>query len=449
VFENLTARLNAVIGKLSGRGKLSEADVDLALREVRMALLEADVALSVVKDLLARVRARAVGSEVATSLTPGQTIVRIVLEELTSVIGGAPSRLALSGRTPNIVMLVGLQGSGKTTATAKLAVHLRSQGRRPFMVACDVYRPAAVDQLVSLGKEIDVPVFVGEGTDPIAIARAGVKEAVAQMRDVVLIDTAGRLHVDEAMMDEAVAIKAAVKPDQILMVVDALTGQDAVNSARAFAERVDFDGVVITKLDGDARGGAALSVRAVTGKPVLFAGVGEKVTALEVFDPERIAKRVLGMGDVVSLIERAQEAVDVDDARALEERLRSSKFTLDDFLAQLMQVRKMGSMRDILAMLPGSGALKELRDVEIDEGALDRTAAIIRSMTAKERAKPALINGARRERIARGSGVQVFDVNQLLKQYAQAAKLMKRFASAGSGKRGRGRFMPPGSSPFA
>ncbi|GAB4286270.1 MAG: signal recognition particle protein [Coriobacteriia bacterium] len=451
MFENLSQRLQDVFDKLKGRGVLTAADVDAAMREIRLALLEADVSFGVVKDFVARVRERAVGQDVMRSLTPGQMVVKIVLDELTSLMGSAPSRLTLTNRIPNVIMLVGLQGSGKTTAAAKLANRLRKDGKHPVLVACDVYRPAAIDQLETLGRELDIPVFRGDdGTDPVAIAVAAVKDAVARMRDVVIIDTAGRLHVDEAMMDEAARIKAAVKPDQVLMVVDAMTGQDAVNAATAFAERVDFDGVVISKLDGDARGGAALSVRAVSGKPIKFASVGERLDALEVFDPERMAKRILGMGDVVGLIEKAQEAAQTADMEDMEARLAEGRFTLDDFLKQLRQLKKMGSIGDILGMIPGAGKLP--KDVKVDERALVRTEAIIQSMTPAERAKPAIINGSRRQRIAAGAGVTVFDVNQMLKQFAEAQKMVKQLqkmqSGKGKGKRRRGSLPPGFPSPF-
>ncbi|PKQ21239.1 MAG: signal recognition particle protein [Actinobacteria bacterium HGW-Actinobacteria-6] len=443
MFQNLSDRLQDVFSRLTGRGKLSEADVDAAMREVRMALLEADVNFKVVKEFVAKVRERAVGADVMQSLTPGQMVVKIVLEELTALMGGNEARLALSGRVPNVIMLVGLQGAGKTTAVAKLANLLRKQGKRPLMVACDVYRPAAIDQLEALGRELDIPVYRGEGTDAVAIAKAGVRDAIDRLRDLVIIDTAGRLHIDEEMMSEAAAIKMAVKPEQVLMVVDAMTGQDAVNAASAFAERVNFDGVIISKLDGDARGGAALSIRAVTGKPVLFASVGEKTDNLEVFRPDGMARRILGMGDVVSLIEKAQEAFDEDTAVDTEERLRAGTFTLDDFLGQLRQLKKMGSIKDIMAMIPGANKLP--KDAEIDEGALVRTEAIIQSMSAKERAKPSLINGSRRERIAKGAGVTVYDVNQMLKQFAAAQKMVKQMgAQQGKGKRRRRGLGMPG-----
>lgn len=445
MFENLTDRLQAVFAKLTGRGVLNEADVDAAMREVRMALLEADVNFKTVKEFVARVRERAVGADVMKSLTPGQMVVKIVLEELTTLMGGAESKLVFSGRMPGIVMLVGLQGSGKTTAAAKLANLLRKQGKSPLLVACDVYRPAAIDQLEALGRQLDVPVYRGEGTNAVAIAEAGVRDAVARMRDVVIIDTAGRLHVDEEMMAEAAAIKKATRPDQVLMVIDAMTGQDAVTAATAFAERVDFDGVIVTKLDGDARGGAALSVKAVTGRPIKFVGVGEKLEALEPFYPERMAKRILGMGDVVTLIEKAQDTFDTETALDMEARLKAGSFTLDDFLSQLQQVRKMGSLGDILKMIPGMGKMP--KDAAIDEGALTRTEAIIQSMTPAERAKPSSINGSRRERIALGAGVRVFDVNQVLKQFAQAQKLVKQLQVAErSGKRRR--FGMPGMPGF-
>ncbi len=439
MFENLSDRLQAVFSKLTGKGVLNEADVDAAMREVRMALLEADVNLKTVKEFVARVRERAVGQDVMKSLTPGQMVVKIVLDELTTLMGGTESRLTLSGRMPAVIMLVGLQGSGKTTASAKLARMLQAQGKSPLLVACDVYRPAAIDQLEALGAQLGVPVYRGQGTDAVAIAGEGVREAVSRMRDVVIVDTAGRLHVDEQMMAEAAAIKAAVRPDQVLMVIDAMTGQDAVTAAAAFAEAVDFDGVIITKLDGDARGGAALSVRSVTGKPIKFVGVGEKLEALEVFHPERMAQRILGMGDVVTLIEKAQESLDEEYAATLEARMREGAFTLDDFLAQLQQMRKMGSLSDILKMVPGAGKIP--KDAEIDEGAITRTEAIIRAMTPAEREKPSVINGSRRERIALGAGVTVFDVNQLLKQFSQAQKMIKQMQAMEKQqkKRGKGR----------
>ncbi|HSK48772.1 MAG TPA: signal recognition particle protein [Coriobacteriia bacterium] len=442
MFDNLSDRLQAVFKNLTGKGRLSEADVDAAMREIRMALLEADVNFKVVKEFVARVREQAVGVDVMNSLTPGQQVVKIVLDELTHLLGDTNSKLVLSGRIPNVIMLVGLQGSGKTTASAKLAFQLRKQGRSPLLVACDVYRPAAIDQLEALGRELSIPVYRGAGDDPVVIAREGVRYAIDNLRDVVIVDTAGRLHVDEEMMTEAVNIRGAVKPDQILMVVDAMTGQDAVNVAAAFAEKVDFDGVIMSKLDGDARGGAALSIRQVTGKPIKFASYGEKPDSLEAFYPDRMAKRILGMGDVVSLIEKAQEAAageEMDEKTA--ERLARAEFTLEDFLGQIKQVRKMGGIGSILNSLPGMGKLKDLEG-QVDEKELDRIEAIIFAMTPAERRNPKVLNGSRRERIARGSGVHVSDVNRLLKQFADARKMMKQMQSM-TGK-GRKRMKMPG-----
>jgi len=446
VFENLSERLQGIFKNLTGKGRLSEADVDAAMREIRMALLEADVNYRVVKEFIARVRERAVGSDVLNSLTPGQQVIKIVLDELTHLLGDTNSGLVLSGRIPNVIMLVGLQGSGKTTASAKLAFRLRKQGRSPLLVACDIYRPAAIDQLEALGRELDIPVFRGEGADVARIAKAGIRHAVDNLRDVVIIDTAGRLHVDEEMMSEAVRIRTTVKPDQILMVVDAMTGQDAVNVATAFAEKVDFDGVIMSKLDGDARGGGALSIRQATGKPIKFVSLGEKPDSLEPFFPDRMAKRILGMGDVVTLIEKAQEAAEADggiDEKALK-RLQRAEFTLEDFLDQIKQVRKMGGIGGVLSSLPGAGRLKGAEQ-QFDERELDRVEAIIFAMTPAERRNPKIINGSRRERIAKGSGVAVSDVNRLLKQFAEARKMMRQMQSM-SGK-GRKRMKFPGGLP--
>lgn len=446
MFDNLSDRLQQIFAGLTGKGRLTEADVDAAMREIRMALLEADVNFKVVKEFVARVRERAVGSDVMSSLTPGQQVIKIVLDEMTHLLGDTDSRLVLSGRIPNVIMLVGLQGSGKTTASAKLANLLRKQGKRPLMVACDVYRPAAIDQLEALGRELDIPVHRGTTDDPVAIAKEGVRAAIDSLRDLVIVDTAGRLHVDEEMMAEAKAIRDAVKPDQVLMVVDSMTGQDAVNVAAAFAEQVDFDGVIMSKLDGDARGGAALSIRQVTGKPIKFASLGEKPDALEVFHPDRMAKRILGMGDVVSLIEKAQEAAadeEMDEATA--ERLAKAEFTLEDFLGQIKQVRKMGGLGGILKSLPGAGKLKDLEG-QVDERELDRIEAIIFAMTPAERRNPKVLNGSRRERIAKGAGVHVSDVNRLLKQFTEARKMMKQMQSM-SGK-GRKRMRMPGFPGF-
>lgn len=437
MFESLSERLQSIFSGLTSKGRLTEEDVDLALREIRMALLEADVNFRVVKQFVARVKERAIGSDVYTSLTPGQTVIKLVLEELTTLLGSTESKLVFSGRLPNVVMMVGLQGSGKTTASAKLAHLLRKQNRSPLLVAADVYRPAAADQLEALGKELGIPVYRGEGVDPVAIAKEGVRYAIDNLRDVVIVDTAGRLHVDEAMMDEAVAIRDAVRPDQILMVVDAMTGQDAVTTAAAFAEKVDFDGVIMSKMDGDARGGAALSIREVTGKPIKFISAGEKPDSLETFHPDRMAKRILGMGDVLSLIERAAEAGEQQLTEQEAERLAKAEFDLEDFLKQIQQVRKMGGLGGILKSLPGAG--KALAEGEVDEKQLDSVEAIIRSMTVQERRKPSILNGSRRERIAKGSGVEVSDVNRLIKQFTDARKMMKRMQPEMTGKKGKRR----------
>jgi signal recognition particle subunit SRP54 len=440
MFQNLSDRLQQIFAGLTGKGRLNEADVDAAMREIRIALLEADVNLGVVKEFVTRVRERAVGSDVLNSLTPGQQVIKIVLDELTSLLGSTESRLVFTGRIPNVIMLVGLQGSGKTTAAAKLAFLLRKQGRSPLLVACDVYRPAAIDQLEALGSELQIPVYRGDSQDPVEIAKSGVRHAIDTLRDVVIVDTAGRLHIDEDLMAEAAAIKAAVKPDQVLMVVDSMIGQDAVTTAKAFAERLDFDGIIMSKLDGDARGGAALSVREVTGKPIKFASEGEKPDALSPFHPDRMAKRILGMGDVVSLIERAQEVAadaDLDDETA--KRMAGADFTLEDFLGQITQVRKMGGLKGVLKSLPGN-ALPRGGMADFDERDLDRIEAIIFSMTKRERSNPKVIDGRRRLRIAKGAGVEVSDVNRLLKQYGDARKLMKQFQSLGPKARRRMKF---------
>ncbi|MCL2881300.1 MAG: signal recognition particle protein [Coriobacteriia bacterium] len=432
MFDNLASRLQEVFAGLSSKGRLSEEDVDGALRQIRLALLEADVNYQVAKDFIAQLRERAIGADVLSSLTPGQMVIKLVLDQLTELLGGKATRLVLSNRMPNIIMLVGLQGSGKTTAAAKLALHLRKKGKKPLLVAADVYRPAAIDQLQTLGRELSIPVFVGEGgiaSDPVAIAQAGVRRAVDEMRDLVIIDTAGRLQIDEAMMAEAEAIKKATRPDQIIMVLDAMTGQEAVNVAKAFSERLDFDGVLLSKLDGDARGGAALSIRTVAGKPILFASTGEKPSALEEFHPDRMAKRILGMGDMVTLIEQAQEAAleeEISDEDT--ERLAAGRFTFDDFLTSIKQMRKLGGLGAIAKMLPkealGGAALDESK---LDDGMVNRSEAIIFSMTAAERANPKLLNGSRRARIAAGCGMTVMDVNRLVKQFEEAQKAMKQY----------------------
>lgn len=436
MFESLSSRLQTIFSGLTSKGRLTEEDVDLALREIRMALLEADVNFKVVKGFVARVKERAVGSDVYTSLTPGQSVIKLVLDELTVLLGSTESKLVFSGRIPNVVMMVGLQGSGKTTASAKLAHLLRKQNRNPLLVACDVYRPAAADQLEALGRELGIDVYRGDGVDPVAIAKEGVRHAIDTLHDVVIVDTAGRLHVDEAMMDEAVAIRDAVRPDQVLMVVDAMTGQDAVNAAAAFAEKVDFDGVIMSKMDGDARGGASLSIREVTGKPIKFISAGEKPDSLEAFHPDRMAKRILGMGDVVSLIERAVEVGDQEMSEQEAERLAKAEFDLDDFLKQIKQIRKLGGLGGILKSLPGAA---KIDDAQVDEKQLDTVEAIIRSMTLEERRKPTVLNGSRRERIARGAGVEVSDVNRLVKQFNESKKMMKRMTAEMTGKKGKRR----------
>lgn len=428
VFEGLAEKLQNTFKKLRGRGKLSENDVNEAMREVRMALLEADVNFKVVKDFVAKVKERAIGQEVLQSLTPAQHVIKIVNDELTDLMGGTQSRITVSPKPPTIVMLVGLQGAGKTTTAGKLANLLRKQNKRPLLVAADVYRPAAIKQLQVLGEQLDIPVFTMGTANPVDIARLAVEHALSQARDMVIIDTAGRLHINEELMQELKSIKQTVKPHEILLVVDAMTGQDAVTVAETFNNELGVDGVILTKLDGDARGGAALSVKAVTGCPIKFAGMGEKLDALEPFHPDRMASRILGMGDVLSLIEKAQNAFDIDQAKEMEKKLRKEDFTLDDFLEQLQQVRKLGSFEQILSMLPGMGNLsKKLQDVEFDEKEIKHIEAIIRSMTKKERRDPSIINGSRRKRISLGSGTRVQDVNKLLKQFAEARKMMKRF----------------------
>lgn len=429
MFDSLSEKLQSALDVLKGHGKLTEKDIERAAREIRLALLEADVNYKVVKDFVAKVKERAMGVEVLESLTPAQQFVKIVNEELANLMGSATTKLVFSPRPPTVIMMVGLQGSGKTTACGKLAKFLIGQGKSPAMVAGDVYRPAAVDQLKALGEQLNVPVY-DEGTDadPVDIAKHGLEWARQTGRDVLIVDTAGRLHIDETLMEELVRIRSQVKPHNILLVLDSMTGQDAVNVAAQFQEKVQFDGVILTKLDGDARGGAALSVRAVTGKPIKFASTGEKLDSFDYFHPDRMASRILGMGDVLSLIERAEGAMDEKKALELEKKLRKSQFTFEDFLDQLQQVRKMGSLQSILGMIPGAGKLKNL---QIDDKAFDRVQALIHSMTIEERRHPELINGSRRRRIAVGSGSDIQAVNQLLNQFKQMQKMMKQL---GSGK---------------
>ncbi|ACX52518.1 signal recognition particle protein [Ammonifex degensii KC4] len=427
LFFGLTEKLQEVFKKLRNKGKLTEEDVNAALREIRLALLEADVNYKVVKDFIARIKERAVGQEVIQSLSPAHQVVKIVRDELVSLMGGQSARLNLAPKPPTVVMLVGLQGSGKTTTAAKLALSLKKQGRRPLLVAADVYRPAAVKQLQVLGEQIQVPVWSRPG-NPVEIAASAMHEANHKGYDVVIIDTAGRLHINEELMQELEEIKARVKPHEVLLVVDAMTGQDAVTVAETFHQRLGLDGVVLTKLDGDTRGGAALSIRAVTGCPIKFVGVGEKLDMLEPFHPDRMADRILGMGDVLTLIEKAQSTIDAEQAAAMQKRLLSDDFNLEDFLEHLRQFRKMGPLEHILSLLPGFGGVKKLKEeLQFDEKELIRVEAIINSMTPEERRHPEIIDGSRKRRIARGSGTTVQDVNRLLKQFEQTKKLIRQF----------------------
>lgn len=430
IFEGLADRLQETFKKLRSHGKLTEEDVSEAMRDVRMALLEADVNFKVVKDFVKRVKERAVGQDVLDTLTPAQAVIGIVNEELTALMGGEQSKINISSQPPTIVMMVGLQGSGKTTTAGKLARLLKKQGKHPLLVADDIYRPAAVKQLQVLGEQLGIPVFSMEpGTDAVTIAKNALPYAAAHALDVVLIDTAGRLHINEELMQELRSVKAEVSPHEILLVVDAMTGQDAVNVAESFHEELGVDGVALTKMDGDARGGAALSVKAVTGCPIKFVGMGEKLDALEPFYPDRMASRILGMGDVLSLIEKAQSVYNAEEAKTIEKKLRKNEFTLDDFLDQLQQIRKMGSFGDILGMLPGMGNVKkqlEGVDVDLNGKEIKHVEAIIRSMTPAERADISIVNGSRRKRIAMGSGTRVQDVNKVLKQFAEMRKMMKK-----------------------
>jgi signal recognition particle subunit SRP54 len=429
VFDTLSDKLQHALGDLRGRGRLDEESVSKAMREIRLALLEADVNLQVIKDFVARVKERAVREEVTKSLTPGQQVVKIVHEELTATMGGADSRLAFAQRGPTVILLAGLQGSGKTTAAAKLALMLRKDGRSPALVAADLQRPAAIDQLEQLGRQIQIPVYAEERKDPVAAARRGIEWAKEQGADAVIVDTAGRHQVDQAMMDELERIGKETRPLNVLLVLDAMTGQEAVNVAQVFQERVAFDGILLTKLDGDARGGAALSVRAVTGKPVKLASTGEKLDQLEWFHPDRMASRILGMGDVLTLIEKAEQAVEADEQAELEQRLRAGEFTFDDFLASYKMLRRMGPLKGVLSMVPGLG--NQLKGLEVDERELGRVEAMILSMTPRERSFPQTIDGSRRRRIARGSGTTVQEVSRLLNARKEMQKLMKRM---GQGK---------------
>lgn len=440
-FEGLSDKLSAAFKRLRSKGKLNESDVREAMREVRLALLEADVNYKVAKDFTAAVTERAVGAQVMESLTPAQMVIKIVNEELTNLMGGQAARLASANHPPCVIMLCGLQGSGKTTHAGKLGKLLKGQGHRPLLVACDVYRPAAIDQLKVVGERAGVPVFEMGTADPVDIAKRAVAHARDHGNDYVLLDTAGRLHIDEQLMGELKQIQATVSPQEILLVVDAMTGQDAVNVAASFNEALGIDGVMLTKLDGDTRGGAALSVRAVTGKPIKFAGIGEKLEDLEVFHPERMASRILGMGDVLSLIEKAEQQIDEKQAEEMARRLQQDKFDMNDMLEQFRQIRQMGDIKGMLGMIPGLG--KQLRDVDIDESQFGRVEAIILSMTPAERSRPDILNPSRKRRIAAGCGGRVEDVNRLIKQYDQMRQMMKQMKHMGKGKKGM-RGIPPG-----
>jgi len=434
MFQGLSDKLQETFKKLKGKGKLTEADVSEAMREVRMALLEADVNFKVVKDFVAKVKERAIGQEVLESLTPGQQVIKIVNEEMVALMGGVGSKLTIASKPPTVIILVGLQGAGKTTHAAKLAHMLAKQGKQPLLVACDIYRPAAIKQLQVLGEQIKVPVFAMEGRRPVEITQGALDYAHSHGSDVVIIDTAGRLHINEELMGELRDIKKVAKPQEILLVVDAMTGQDAVNVAESFHAQLGLDGVILTKLDGDTRGGAALSVKAVTGCPIKFAGVGEKMEALELFHPDRMASRILGMGDVMTLIEKAQQNFDDKKTKEMEQKLRKQEFTLDDFLDQMQQLKKMGPLSSLLDMIPGAG--KSLKDVQIDEKDMAHMEAIIQSMTPLERRKPTLIKDSRKRRIAKGSGASIQEVGRLLKQFEQTQKLMKQFGGGMAGPLG-------------
>ncbi len=438
-FESLSGKLQDVFRQLRGKGKLTEKDVKTALREVKLALLEADVNFKIVKDFVNSVTEKAIGGDVLEGLNPAQQVIKIVNDELTYLMGSTQSKLTFSPKSPTVYMMVGLQGAGKTTTTGKLAGQLRKQGKHPLLVACDVYRPAAIKQLQVVGKTYDIPVFEKGQINPVDIAKQAVEYASRNGNDIVIIDTAGRLHINEELMDELANIKAEVRPQEILLVIDAKTGQDAVNVAESFNEKLGLDGVIITKLDGDTRGGAALSVRAVTGKPIKYVGMGEKMDDLEPFYPDRMASRILGMGDVLSLIEKAQQVYDENQAKELEQKMRSSDFNLEDFMSQLQQVKKMGPMKDLLKMIPGTGKLN-LDELNIEENATVKVEAMIQSMTVQERRNPDIINGPRKKRIAQGSGRTIQEVNQLLKQFNDMKRMMKSLTDMTKGKKNRMKF---------
>ncbi len=436
-FEGLADRLQNTIKKITGKGKVSEQDVKEMTREVRLALLEADVNFKVVKDLIKKIKERAVGQEVMESLTPGQQVIKVVREELAELMGGEQSKIAVANKPPTVIMMVGLQGAGKTTTTGKLANHLRkNHNRQPMLVAADVYRPAAINQLETLGKQLDLPVFsLGTEANPVDIANQAIEKAKEEHHDYVIIDTAGRLHIDENLMGELQEIKQSVEPDEVFLVVDSMTGQDAVNVAESFDEQLDVTGVVLTKLDGDTRGGAALSIRAVTGKPIKFAGMGEKLDQLEPFHPDRMASRILGMGDVLSLIEKAETQVDEKKAKEMEEKIKSMSFTFEDFLEQMDQVKNMGPLDELINMMPGANKMKGMKNLQVDDKQLAHVEAIIQSMTKEERVEPSVINASRKKRIAKGSGTSVSQVNRLLKQFEEMKKMMKQMTNPKKGKK--------------
>ncbi|MBC1446300.1 signal recognition particle protein [Listeria welshimeri] len=441
-FEGLAGRLQETMNKIRGKGKVNEADVKEMMREVRLALLEADVNFKVVKQFIKTVSERAVGADVMKSLTPGQQVIKIVQEELTSLMGGEESKIGTADRPPTVIMMVGLQGAGKTTTSGKLANLLRKKyNRKPLLVAADIYRPAAIKQLETLGKQLDMPVFsLGDQVSPVEIAKQAIAKAKEEHLDYAIIDTAGRLHIDETLMDELKQVKEIATPTEILLVVDSMTGQDAVNVAQSFNEQLEITGVVLTKLDGDTRGGAALSIRSVTGKPIKFVATGEKMEAIETFHPDRMASRILGMGDVLSLIEKAQTDVDAEKMKAMEQKMKDNSMTLDDFLEQLQQVKQMGPLDELLKMMPGANKMKGLDNMQVDDKQLGHIEAIIKSMTKNEKDNPDIINASRRKRIARGSGRPIQEINRLLKQFAEMKKMMKQMTGGGKGKKGKNPF---------
>lgn len=443
MFESLSEKLQNAFKRLTGKGSLAEKDVEEALREVRLVLLEADVNYKVVKDFVGRVKERAIGQDVLQSLTPGQQVIKIVHQELIGLLGGEQEKLKVAQKPPTVIMVVGLHGAGKTTTAGKLAYSLKKQGRNPLLVAADVYRPAAIKQLQTLGEQLGVKVFsMGDKHDGVAVSKAAMSAADSGGHDYVVLDVAGRLHIDEEMMDELKRIRASIPVTEVLLVVDAMTGQDAVNVAKSFNDAIEIDGVIMTKLDGDARGGAALSVKSVTGKPIKFAGTSEKMDGLEPFHPDRMASRILGMGDVLTLIERAESAVNEEQAKAIEKKLRENQFGFDDYLDQLQEMRKMGPLDQLLGMIPGIGQMKQLKGLKVDEQDLAHVEAIIRSMTKDERRDPSIINGSRRRRIADGSGTSIQDVNRLLKQFDEMRKMIRRMTAMEEGGKGKRKGMP-------